>query len=227
MRFLTGDLAWGLQKCLQIKREETVMDNGFKKVFVCGQWAFCVKLPEGKVLDMNGEPVTIEAYEMVNLGKPSEAGQELPRRFYQMQSGQYGEPLMRPEPTYGLDLPNNLVFRRKKKGLDWDNGEVFYPLEKLTGVLCNEVEPPLRASLTRLVDEKKPYGFNPDGSFQVDGKIMHLRTIFNKDKKRFVGSVDGFFSLTKPDYVRYVELEELELGSLEAIVVQQNNRWDE
>ena len=66
------------------------MDNGFKKVFVCGQWALCVKLPEGKVLDMNGEPVTIEAYEMVNLGEPKEVGLEAPRLFYQLESGQYG-----------------------------------------------------------------------------------------------------------------------------------------
>ena len=93
----------------------------------------------------------------------------------------------------------------------WENGDVFYPLEKLTGVICTEdgkvVE---RASLSKLQKQGKDYGFQPDGSFQVGGKTWHLRMVLNKDKNRFVGSVDGYFVLEKPNYVSYKELEDVD-----------------
>jgi hypothetical protein len=186
------------------------MGNQVVKVFSCKQWACVVELPEGVQLKLDAVPEVV-SYKLVNLGTFQEQGMDPPELFYRVENGQYGQPLIRPEPTYGLDLPKNLAFRKKNPELGWEYGDFCQPAEKLTGIIChdNTGKVVMRASLTNLQKQGKSYGFQPDGSFLLDGKTWHLEGILNKDKNCFVGGVDGYFREEKPTYVRYAELEDL------------------
>lgn len=188
------------------------MGKDLTKLFTCKQWTCLAKLPDDVELQLDKVP-EVESYFMVNLGPAPAEGGEQPKRFYQMENGQYGEPLIRPEPSYGLDIPKNLVIRKKDQVLGWDAGEVFHPVQNLTGVICKDADGKVvaRASLSKLNQQGATFGFQPDGSFLLNGENWWLKTLLDKDKNRIVGGLDGYFRKEKPAYVAYAELEDLDL----------------
>jgi hypothetical protein len=188
------------------------MGKDLTKLFTCQQWTCLAKLPDEVELQLDKVPA-VESYFLVNLGDAPAAGGEQPKLYYQAENGKYGEPLIRPEPSYGLTIPKNLAIRKKDPVLGWDDGEVFHPVQKLTGIICKDETGKVvaRASLSKLVKAGDAFGFQPNGSFLLNGENWWLKTLLDKDKNRIVGGLDGFFRKEKPAYIAYAELEDLDL----------------
>lgn len=135
-----------------------------------------------------------EGYKFVNIG---EDGGE---RFYRVEPGKYGQPLIIAEPTLAFDAPN---------GLNYVNhvDEATNPVEKIAGIICQNGP---RFSLSNAQKQGIVVSVNADGSIQIGSETWWLATLFSKDKYRIVG-YDAYLVREKPERVRVIELGDLDL----------------
>lgn len=147
-----------------------------------------------------GQPIDLEGYKLTNPGPDGK------RRFYMAENGQYGQPLLLIEPDLAMDVPTGMTYVSSR-------GDEVKPTEKIGGFIVNELDGSVsyRYSLSNAKDKKVSFGFEPDGSFLVDGKVYWLNTLFSKDKNRCI-NYDGFFSPTKTMRVSMVEMADLRFG---------------
>ena len=151
-------------------------------VFVCKQWTL-------KVYPDN-------TYEIVNPGKDGEL------QFYKVVPGQYGQPLIVQEPTFGLPVPTHLKF------VAADNQAVVPATGwTISGVICKDKGDVVhRFSLS---NPKSPQCIpRAGGEIEVAGEKWYLQVLFVKDRNRTV-NYDGFYGRKKPLAVRIVELADL------------------
>lgn len=133
-------------------------------------------------------------YTIMNLGPNGE------RRYYMVSPGQYGEPVITPEPDLAFSVPVNLTYVNKK-------GEAVVPAEKISGIICQESH---RFSLTNAKNKGIDVTVNDDGSIQVGDETWWLSTLFIKDKNR-VRNYDAYLVREKPPQVKVLELADLDL----------------
>jgi len=153
------------------------------------QWMLELERKNGKVI----------SYRLVNRS-PDRAC-----RFYVVVPGDYGEPIIVQEPTYGLECPKVLYYMNKV-------GEVVTPAQKIVGVVCKD-EPGKdgpRMSLTTAKEKGFKIELNEDGSIHVAGEELHINTLLNPDKNRMRGYV-AFCSKVKKPAVLVRELGDLDL----------------
>lgn len=135
------------------------MDQGTKQEFKFGQWTLRVG-PEG--------------YEIVNLGPKGE------RRYYRVEPGKYGQPLMDQEPDLALPVPSGLNYRRMSVGNR--EPQAMTSDDKIVGVVCQNGP---RFSLTNAKDKGVDIRMNPDGSIQVGDKTWWPVILLCPDGQRF------------------------------------------
>lgn len=175
-------------------------------IFKCKQWTCQVQMPEGTKLNLPEVP-EVTSYKLVNLGTVGEVEIE---RYYRAESGQYGQPLLRQEPSLGLDIPKHLVVREKAVGGNWEMAPVMLVADKLVGIIVRDENGKVveRASLTNLANKGGKFNFEPDGSFNLNGAKLWLEVLHSPDKNRLIGLV-GYFSAKKPSCVKHLEMEDL------------------
>lgn len=154
-----------------------------KTIHVCKQWSL-------KVAD-NGD------YTIVNLAPNGT------RQFYCIISGQYGEPLLVPEPDLALSPPQGVTYVNAK-------GDVIQPDQQISGIICKSGGVVIhRFSLTNAKRQGIILAVNNDGSLAMNGISYYLYALVLKDAKR-VRNYDAFFTSDEsPRTVKVLELEDL------------------
>lgn len=137
-----------------------------------------------------------ESYSAFNLGADGK------KRFYEMQMGPYGNPIIIAEPDLAFPAPTTVEYV-DKHGLAAD------PVEKIAGVVCKRAGEVIhRFSLSN--PNPKEVGFENEGAeVIIEGVRWYLRWLFSKDKKRII-NYDAFYAPEKPDSVQIIELEDLD-----------------
>ena len=136
-----------------------------------------------------------EGYQIEN---PDEAGV---RRFYRVDSGPYGNPVITAEPDLAFEAPSTVDY------LDM-HGNKAAPEERIAGIICKRAGEVIhRFSLS---NNKKPdFAAENEGAVLVIGDVRwHLRALFRKDKNRII-NYDAWYGEEEPDAVKIVELEDL------------------
>ena len=174
----------------------------------CKQWAIELM----STLDMDamiaaikaGEPLDLEGYKLTNPGP----GPDTKLRFYTVENGVYGQPLVYADPELAIELPKGLTYVTPR-------GDEVKPTEKLAGFIITELDGSVsyRYSLTNATSKGGvSYGFDPDdNSFKVDGKTYWVHTLFSKDKNRVI-NYDAFCTPVKTTRVSMIELADLRFG---------------
>ncbi len=152
------------------------------KVHVCKQWSILVA--------DNGD------YTIVNLAPDGT------RQFYCIINGQYGEPLLIPEPDLAFAVPAGVHYVNAK-------GDPMIPREKISGIICKAAG---RVVHRFSLSNAKRQGINiacNDGKMVINGTEYHLYALVIKDAKR-VKNYDAFFTADgAPTTVKVLELEDL------------------
>lgn len=123
------------------------------------------------------------------------------KRFYEVNSGPYGNPVITAEPDLAFPAPSTVSYVDSK-------GTEAEPEEKIAGVICKRAgEIVQRFSLS---NPKKPeFTAEREGAeLVIDEVRWHLRALFRKDKNRVI-NYDAWYGEEKPDAVKIVELEDL------------------
>lgn len=163
--------------------------------FQIGQWTYTV---EGY------DPATGTAQKLRGINPSKQPGG--PRRFYMMETGQFGQPLFTADPDMAFEVPSQLVC------VDVASNPVTLT-EKIGGIMCLGVgpKPQHRYSLTSAA-EKTPVAIevvvNDDGSIQVDGEKWWVAALIQKDRNR-IFNYDAILVRDQPDQVFLVELGDL------------------
>lgn len=120
------------------------------------------------------------------------------KKFYEIQMGQYGQPIIVAEPELAFDPPASLIY------VDFAGNETK-PTEKISGIICSDGK---RFSLTNA--EAKGIKIEPqnDGSVMIAGEIWWINVLFSKDRNRIV-NYDAFLIQEKPAKVKILELFDL------------------
>lgn len=166
--------------------------------FTCKQWTGETKPLAAADEDTGSE---VANYRLVNLenGRP---------QYYEVVSGQYGEPVMRPEPERALSLPKGIEY------VHCSTGEPVTLNDKISGIILKDAAGSTvdRFSLTNAAKKGIDLTLSDDGCLTIGGKKYYLRSLLSKDKKR-ICNYDGFFSEIKPETgkVKFWELEDLPL----------------
>lgn len=133
------------------------------------------------------------------------AGEESGLKFYAVDTTghPYGAPMVVQEPTLGIPL--------RDCGVDVDGTVVGAIVRDAEGTVTS------RFSWSNLVFVKQQtFSISPDGKLVVDGVSQgYLYGLFLPDKNRMRGYV-GVFGPTKPEDVRFVEMEDLVFNTLDA-----------
>lgn len=143
---------------------------------------------------------TLEVDEAAGAYKIFNPGEDGKRKFYAVEQGKYGQPLIYADPDHAFDAPPNLTYVNAA-------GEKAQPTEKIAGIVCKDGP---RFSLTNAASKGISVVQNNDGSIMIDGAVWYLVTLFQKDKNRVIG-YDAYFSKEKPEHVRIMELGDLDL----------------
>lgn len=134
-----------------------------------------------------------------HIENPAEDGT---RRFYEVNSGSYGNPVIIAEPDLAFPAPSTVDYVDSQ-------GNEAQPEEKIAGIICKRAAEVIhRFSLS---NPKKPE-FTPEqegAELVIDDVRWHLRALFRKDKNRIV-NYDAWYGEEKPDAVQLVELEDLD-----------------
>jgi len=155
-------------------------------IHTCGQWEI-----QRDEADPNGR------YRIINRGPDGSL------RFYMVRSGDYGQPLIVAEPSLGVACPTGVVYTHPTAG------KVDRPCAKITGVIFKLADGTVgRFSLSNAALQGSGWTLAEDGSLRMDGHILHLAAIFQKDGKRFEG-LDAFFLPERPAAVKFLELMDL------------------
>lgn len=135
-------------------------------------------------------------YELYNPGPNGE------KRFFRVVPGQYGAPVIEPEPDLAFAVPTDLRYKNGK-------GEAVLPPtdQKIAGIICQDGP---RCSLTHAKSQGVEIKVNDDGSIQVGEEKWWITTLFQKDKNRF-RNLDAYCVKVKPQMVRLLELGDLDL----------------
>ena len=144
------------------------------------------------------------AYRIINPGADGE------QRFFTVVSGQYGEPIVVPEPELAFALPPHCRYVNAQ-------GADVFPDQKISGLICRgaDGQVTLRVSLTNAKAKGLVWSMSEDGVLTVEGRSFVLYALVVKDRNRF-RNYDAFFrelpQSVKPDgapSVRVLELEDL------------------
>lgn len=120
--------------------------------------------------------------------------------YYRVEPGKYQNPIIRVEPSRAFSCPTNLTYVDAK-------GNPAQPSDPIGGIVCQNGP---RFSLTNAAKQGVTIKVNSNGSIQIDDEVWWLRTLFLKDKQRFIGS-DAYLVRERPDKVRILELGDLDL----------------
>ncbi|PIQ79447.1 hypothetical protein COV81_02055 [Candidatus Peregrinibacteria bacterium CG11_big_fil_rev_8_21_14_0_20_41_10] len=134
-----------------------------------------------------------------NIANPGPDGT---KRFYKVNSGPYGNPVITAEPDLAFQAPSTVKYIDSK-------GNETTPEEKIAGIICKQAgEVMHRFSLS---SPKKPkYTVEQEGAeLIIDGVRWHLRALFQKDKNRII-NYDAWYGPDKPKAVKIVELADLD-----------------
>lgn len=137
---------------------------------------------------------TEDAYKLFN---PSE---EIAEQFYSVVPGPYGNPIIIVEPTLAFPVPEGLTYVNSK-------GEVVVPAEKVGGIICIERNGTAKYRFSLSSTKAPKFETTSDGVI-IDGEHWYLTVLFSKDKNRII-NYDVFYSRTKPEEVRVLELQDL------------------
>ncbi len=163
----------------------------WKTLHTCKQWQFQVREDSCD-------------YRIVNLGSDGS------RQFYQAFSGQYGEPLLEPEPDLAVEPPFGCIYKNATE-------EIVIPDQKISGIICRDESGAvvLRVSLTNARNKNIPWSLDQNGALTVDEKIFYLYALVQKDKNR-IRNYDAFFASSPPSDGNVVvyELEDLVKSSV-------------
>ncbi len=124
------------------------------------------------------------------------------KRFYEVNSGPYGNPVITAEPDLAFPAPSTVSY------ID-SQGEEAQPEEKIAGIICKKAGKVIhRFSLSNL---KRPeFTTEQEGAELVINDVRwHLRALFRKDKNRII-NYDAWYGEEQPDSVQIVELEDLD-----------------
>ncbi len=149
----------------------------------CGQW----------VIEIDGSN-----YRIINPG----TGGVL--QYYSVENGQYGQPLIRPEPDLAVAAPSAVSY------VDRD-GRSVTPDEKISGFICRDAGGVIvyRVSLTNAKNRGIMWGLTDDGKLTVDGHDFWLYALVRKDRNR-IFNYDAYFRAAQPtDPVKLIELEDV------------------
>lgn len=189
----------GLTSRTKANRRSVEIDRErWNEAFTCKQWTVATKPLAAADEDTGSE---VAEYRLVNLknGLP---------QYYEVVSGQYGEPIMRPEPERALGLPKGIEY------VHCSTGEPVTLKDKISGIILKDAADSTvdRFSLTNAAQKGIDLKLSDDGCLMVDGKKYYLRSLLSKDKKR-ICNYDGFFSEIKPENgtVKFWEMEDLPL----------------
>lgn len=126
------------------------------------------------------------------------------RLFYALETGQYGQPLLRQEPDLGFAPPVQLTYVSAH-----DQQIPHDPGWRIVGIICQCTGDPSPAHRFSLSSPKRPsLVINDDGSIVVDGTTWHLDTILHQDKNRLIGGV-GYYSQLRQPNVRVIEIADM------------------
>ncbi len=120
------------------------------------------------------------------------------KRFYEIVSGQYGQPIIVAEPDFAFSCPEMLNYVNAK-------GETTVPAEKIAGIICNDGK---RFSLTNAKAKNITVEAQDDGSIKINDEIWWIVTLFQKDKNRII-NYDAYLSKDRPEKVKILELADL------------------
>jgi hypothetical protein len=124
------------------------------------------------------------------------------RKFYDLKSGPYGNPVITAEPDLTLDSPTTVECEN-------NNGEAAQTEEKIAGIICKKAgEVMHRFSLS---SPKRPEFETIDEGAEliIEGVRWKLRALFRKDKNRIINH-DAYYGEEAPDKVKLIELEDLD-----------------
>ncbi len=133
-----------------------------------------------------------------HITNPGEDGQQ---KFYRVDSGVYGNPIITAEPDLAFDPPATAEY------VD-DKGNSAETEEKIAGIICKkDGEVVHRFSLSS--PHRPEFSLENGGAeILIDGTRWHLRALLRKDKNRII-NYDAFYGDKRPDAVKLVELEDL------------------
>ena len=135
-------------------------------------------------------------------GMKSQIRENGTRKFYDLKSGPYGNPVITAEPDLALDTPTTVEYEN-------NNGEAAQPEEKIAGIICKKAgEVMHRFSLS---SPKRPKFETIDEGAEliIEGVRWKLRALFRKDKNRII-NYDAYYGKEAPDKVKLIELEDLD-----------------
>lgn len=123
------------------------------------------------------------------------------RKFYALQSGPYGNPVITAEPDLALETPTTVSYENS-------NGEPAHPEEKIAGIICKKAGEVIhRFSLSS--PNRPEFEIIDEGAeLIIEGVRWKLRALFRKDKNRII-NYDAYYGEEAPDKVTLVELEDL------------------
>ncbi len=122
------------------------------------------------------------------------------KQFYEIVSGEYGQPIIVAEPELAFVPPQTLMYVDAKF-------EQTRPDQRIAGIIC-QFGP--RFSLTNAKSKGVVIKVNADGSIQVGEEKWWIATLFLKDKNR-IRNYDAFCVRAKPNYIRILELGDINL----------------
>ncbi len=145
--------------------------------------------------------------------------------FYTVKLGNYGNPIIYVEPDLAFWAPQEVIYVNFLGEIIDDTTVIFRDAAgdnvttktlRIGGIICRDgAEIVRRFSLSgehlKKLQEKPHLSvdMNHDGSCQIGEETWYLAAIVIKDKNRFYGGLDGFFTREKPDAVTIFELENL------------------
>ena len=154
-----------------------------------GDWRVDVDLED----EENGYPYSI-----------NNTNEDGAQQYYKVVPGPHGNPIIVAEPDLAFDVPASLDY------VEATGETIPTPIERIAGIICKQVGKVVeRFSLSS--PNKPAYELEEGGaSLIIEGLRWHLHTLFSKDKNRIIG-FDAFYTTTKPDEVRVMELEDLDI----------------
>ncbi|WP_436023657.1 hypothetical protein [Trinickia sp. LjRoot230] len=169
---------------LRLRNTVTVDGEPWDVAARCTQWTVLTQ-PDQTI---GSDPKRVARFRVVNL---DETGR---RRFYEVQSGKFGEPIVVPEPEKALPVPANVKYVHGRTG-----DAVTLP-EKIAGIILrNEKGFTVgRFSLTNAERQGTQLSLDNSGRLEVDGKTFFLQSILMPDANR-VRNYDAYFGPTRPE----------------------------
>ncbi|MFZ5437673.1 MAG: hypothetical protein ACOZAK_01300 [Patescibacteria group bacterium] len=152
------------------------------------------------------------------LANPDETGDI--DRFYAMENGKYGEPIITAEPTLAFALPEGVSFT------DVKGTQIAKPEMKIAGVICQNADGSVAHRFSLSGKGERVIEQTEDGLL-INGERWYLKTLFSKDKNR-IKNYDAYYVLEKPATVEVSELQDINfVASGEFIDQEKPESWQE